>query len=450
MQLTTKISPWVALPATFVLVAMLAPAPAALIVGPTPIDTLPFVINSSGAYCVVGNLSGPGGITVNADHVDIDLAGFTLEGPGPGVEAIGIDCGFDVDNVRVHGGTLTDWGQYGLSLGNGSVAEDLSILDCNSGAILFQDCRMENCEIKRPEHLGIRTSNRCLIRDCQIWSLSEDAILVDLGNESTAIDIQARGGRYGFTGTNDVQLERCTSSYPTYRGFEFSNHNRFLNCRYVQDSEPGDDIGLYAGGFALVDGFIASNAGLHGIQTTSHSQVLRSTVSRSGSTGIRVLEHSIVQDCIVDSCNQEGASQIGGIHGMSGTAVLNSTISACIGDGLQLGGTGGVARHNRVFGSGSIGIAVSNRTLVEGNTVQDNQGFGLFVKERDNVVLDNVVDNNAQGLVVPGQRNVIAGNRVAENSGDDFDVLWGNAIGEIRAHDAQILGSHPQLNYGRE
>jgi hypothetical protein len=51
----------------------------------TPISSLPYTISAAGSYYLTGNLTADAnGILVDANNVTIDLAGFSLIGPGSG------------------------------------------------------------------------------------------------------------------------------------------------------------------------------------------------------------------------------------------------------------------------------------------------------------------------------------------------------------------------------
>lgn len=82
---------------------------------PTPISSVPYTINQSGSYCLSRNLTmtaDSNGITVNADHVTIDLMGFTLKGRGTG-EKDGITMK-GRSNVEIRNGTVENWGGVGV------------------------------------------------------------------------------------------------------------------------------------------------------------------------------------------------------------------------------------------------------------------------------------------------------------------------------------------------
>ena len=94
-----------------VMVAGLSPAWA----DPTPISSVPYTINQSGAYYFTRNLKmvpDQNGITVRADDVTIDLNGFSLIGPGDG-NSDGISMKGRC-NVEVRNGTIQGWGGAGV------------------------------------------------------------------------------------------------------------------------------------------------------------------------------------------------------------------------------------------------------------------------------------------------------------------------------------------------
>ncbi|OHB59680.1 MAG: hypothetical protein A2167_00675 [Planctomycetes bacterium RBG_13_46_10] len=83
-----------------------------------PIPNLPFTISQSGSYCLTQNLThtnqNTNAIEVNADNVTIDLAGFSLIGPGSNS---GASSGIHMNgraNVEIRNGTITGFGDSGI------------------------------------------------------------------------------------------------------------------------------------------------------------------------------------------------------------------------------------------------------------------------------------------------------------------------------------------------
>ncbi len=158
------------------------------------ISALPFTISSPGSYVVTGELQttpGANGITVNANHVTIDLAGFSLIGNGGGT---GILAPGGQDNITIRNGTVRSWGR-GISINNGEGhrVEDIRVLSNSNhgiranGATIhvvrcmaiengdrgisnentgFETSIVEACIAQGNSHNGIDCSGSMVIRDC--------------------------------------------------------------------------------------------------------------------------------------------------------------------------------------------------------------------------------------------------------------------------------------------
>ena len=86
----------------------------------TPISSVPFVISEAGVYCLKSNLGwssyGGNAISIEADNVVVDLAGWTLDGEGAGPlnGAIGIYAE-KRKNITIRNGTIRGF-NYGIRL----------------------------------------------------------------------------------------------------------------------------------------------------------------------------------------------------------------------------------------------------------------------------------------------------------------------------------------------
>ena len=100
----------------FVLLIALASSIASLEAA-TLINSLPYTINSQGSYYINKNLSSTGnGILVKRNNVTIDLRGYTIRGPGTGVN-YGIymqGAGAGLTNVEIKNGTVRNFGHSGI------------------------------------------------------------------------------------------------------------------------------------------------------------------------------------------------------------------------------------------------------------------------------------------------------------------------------------------------
>jgi hypothetical protein len=136
----------------------------------TKITTLPYTINTPGAYYLGGNLSAASGdgITITSDDVTIDLMGFNLNGPGNGT---GIFMSGRT-NVEIRNGTITNW-QTGIWESSG-VAICHRILNvrlsgCNYGMTLQGNGHLvKGCEaIGNPGVRGFWIGGVGTVRGCQ-------------------------------------------------------------------------------------------------------------------------------------------------------------------------------------------------------------------------------------------------------------------------------------------
>jgi hypothetical protein len=91
-----------------------------------PISSLPFTIDTPGSYYLTGDLTSTGhGIIVEADHVTIDLNGFSLIGSDSGIYS-GIYM-VERSNVEIRNGTVTGFKGGGIDEWNGKGHRVISV-----------------------------------------------------------------------------------------------------------------------------------------------------------------------------------------------------------------------------------------------------------------------------------------------------------------------------------
>jgi len=136
--------------------------------GQTPINSVPYTISAPGTYILANNLtySGANGnaITVNADHVSIDLNRFYLYCPTSNNFAIGI-CAISKADVQVSNGFIGGfWIGVNFSGGNsnfGHLVDGIRFWQ-NSYAVVFvqtKACVVQNCQIIGPGGVGVEFYN---------------------------------------------------------------------------------------------------------------------------------------------------------------------------------------------------------------------------------------------------------------------------------------------------
>lgn len=170
----------------------------ALAGGVTPGDGagFPVTLSAPGRYFLSSDLDltsltvpeNASAINVTADHVEIDLRGFSLVGAsvctgmGNGVGPNGIQCtlsgsGVGVDgsavsasHTRIRNGRVTGMGSRGLRLGSGAVVEEVDVSHSPVGGILCgDDCTVRSCRVYLTDSNGVTIGHRSRVLDSLIW-----------------------------------------------------------------------------------------------------------------------------------------------------------------------------------------------------------------------------------------------------------------------------------------
>jgi hypothetical protein len=92
-------------------------------------------IDKPGSYKLVNNLTFTGSagtcLNITADSVTIDLAGFTISGPGdPFATTTAIAAGNDRRGITVRSGSISGFREGVVLEGDGSIVEGLRVFDC--------------------------------------------------------------------------------------------------------------------------------------------------------------------------------------------------------------------------------------------------------------------------------------------------------------------------------
>jgi hypothetical protein len=192
--------------------------------GQTPINSVPYTISAPGTYILANNLtySGANGnaITVNADHVSIDLNRYYLYCPTSNNFAIGI-CAISKADVQVRNGFIGGfWIGVNFSGGNSNFDHlvDGIRFSQNTYAVVFVQTKA------------------CVVQNCQIIGPGRAGVWFNSGTGNRAANNVATGLTYGFAsdGTDyfDSNYADNCSSYGIWAGsattkFRF---NTTTNC----------------------------------------------------------------------------------------------------------------------------------------------------------------------------------------------------------------------------
>jgi hypothetical protein len=138
-------------------VAVLGLLPAAAAAQCIPITEAPIVISESGSYCLAADLAVNGelpAVTIDANFVDLNLAGFTLTGPyDPSLPTVGISS-FERSDVVIRNGSVAGF-RVGVEVSGASEPgyriRDMKITDVSYIGVLASgtNIRVERCRVTR-------------------------------------------------------------------------------------------------------------------------------------------------------------------------------------------------------------------------------------------------------------------------------------------------------------
>jgi len=188
----------------------------------TPISSLPYIINDAGSYYLTQSLtgsSGSDGITINADNVTLDMAGFSMVGmPG---SLSGIQLGSPRYNVAIRNGTIELWDEDGID-GDGA-----------------RNCLYEDLRIQNNDGTGLRMGYASRATGCAVYA----------------------SGSNGYSTVEGCLIESCTSSENAYFGFAVAQGDVIRNCV----STANEDAGIQVGRRCKVSGNVCERNGAGGV-----------------------------------------------------------------------------------------------------------------------------------------------------------------------------------------
>jgi hypothetical protein len=240
----------------------------------------PVTLSASGSYRLTSNLGGriagtanTSLIVITADHVDLDLGGFTLFGPascsGTPTVCAGTGSGRGVDasaaaGVAIHGGVIEGMGSNGVFAGSDSRVFDLTARGCGGNGVF-------------------------------------------VGNGSVVHDVvSSQNGGGGIVTALNARVRDSAAS---------------------RNGGPG--VNTQSG--AVVSGVTASANGGHGISAASQSLVDASAANDNDGDGIRVASGSTVRGSIVRGNDGNGISSTGSGNFAYGVNVRENGGSSLLG-----------------------------------------------------------------------------------------------------------------------
>jgi hypothetical protein len=212
--------------------------------GPTEIEKCQ-TISHPGSYKLVNNLTFTGTtgncLLIAADFVTIDLADFTISGPGgfnpPLPNTTAIAAGNDRTGIAVRNGSISGFG-VGIALGgNGSIVEGLRVAGCRSLGIaaagIVKGNTVLGCAGTPAEGIGISATG-IVTRNYVIGSRVSE---YQIGQGSTVIGNTAVGAPVSNLGIN----VSCPSNVTDNTAVNNNNGNLRLNgagCNNTNNVAP--------------------------------------------------------------------------------------------------------------------------------------------------------------------------------------------------------------------
>ncbi len=436
-------------------VAWSALAPPPLAAGPTPINALPFTINSPGTYCLTGNLTagtGVDGIDVQASDVVIDLGGFRLSGggdsPGSGIQS-------SRQNVTVRNGTITGWGRFGIELATATTVSNVSVRTEGSGAIqVFSRSLVERSSTESTTGFGISVSQSSRVESCNVVVSAKGAGVANAviaQTNSTILDTKVIGGSIGIATGFRCRVVGCSATDFLSAGISVQNNCIVEDCTLLASSDGAslvDTYGISASGSSTIEGCSISGDIDIGIRSGERSQVLRCVVTDTRRSGITADLGTRVVDCLVDYANQSGSDGEAGIVASQRSRIEGCTVLNSQGPGILLEQQFGRVERCDVEGSTGDGIVAGSDVIVLANHAFQNDGAGIRVLGDRCVVMENVVDRNYdQGILIEGTLSHIERNLSSLNEGVDYEIPYGNPFGKKLRSVAQMNDKDPHTNF---
>lgn len=275
----------------------------------------PVTLDASGSYRLTSDLSvGPGrGVEITADHVTLDLNGFSIfctppvgadpDAPCPdagGFNPIGIDATGRL-NVAVENGSVRGIGGFGIRAGNHCRVRNVRLIrNLFAGMELGSGCTIESVDASENGNAGMTMGTASAV----ISSIAADngGIGIVVGDGSTVSDSTARGNPVGFS----------TSWGTTFRGCAAS----------------GNGVGIFVFLAGTVTGSSADSNTSNGIEVGVGSTVTHTSTRLNGGAGIVAA---------------------------SGSTLLGNTARDNTGVGFQMGADVGYAQSVLVGNNGGTG-----------------------------------------------------------------------------------------------
>ena len=380
---------------------------------------MPITIGNPGSYYLTGNFTAGAAthaVFVNAEHVTVDLNGYSLDGNRVGTHAIYINA--DIKTTTIRNGYIHNWTGMGVNgeeaertylenvhvaattnegvyLGPSSIAVQCSTTGCQRGFVLGGNSILKRCTARNNTLNGFLTTSTCMVTECVASGNGTNGLeamktlvqveprtpIQSLPGDVNYEYIISSSGSYYLTGNVStaksgikVEVDDVTIDLMGYtlKGPDAgANDGVFMSARKNVEIRNGTVRDFYYGIRAdswgydhrVVDVRVVSNR-LTGIYLYGYRHLVKNcTASDNGDSasgtiyGIYVPQDSRVTGSTVCKNGYSATGTVYGIYAGTGSAVIENTVSE---NGHSL--TGGVygidatwkstVSHNMVRGNG--------------------------------------------------------------------------------------------------
>ncbi|MFH0878685.1 MAG: right-handed parallel beta-helix repeat-containing protein [Lentisphaerota bacterium] len=203
------------------------------------------------------------GITINADHVTIDLNGFTFQGAAPAYQKAAIRQSASSQNAVVRNGFVTGWGGtefYNAVIalqGKGNRVEDLTVsYNSGEGISVFESSMVRNCILHHNASHGVSAEDGSSVRECvAFWNKTG----VRLENGGVAQECVLTGNTNGVLMVSNNVVRSClivtNVSALTFGGVD-PGMNQIVNNHFVRNLQGiiCNDHTVFAGNSGFANG----------------------------------------------------------------------------------------------------------------------------------------------------------------------------------------------------
>lgn len=217
------------------------------------IYALPFVIEQPGSYYISRTLDGvalANGITIITNDVQLDLAGFSLNGVDGSLSGIAVFPP-NLENITIRNGIVRGWGKFGINATNA------------------RDVVVSNVKASHNKWGGIYLGENAYVEKCSAYGNGHSA---PFEGYEPPVD----GGIY--TRSYGTVLE-CIVRYNRGAGIYVWDHSKVLGCN--ANGSPNAD-GIRAASYCTIRDCVAAKNWSNGIHVDSMSRVIENTAGDNG------------------------------------------------------------------------------------------------------------------------------------------------------------------------